>query len=42
MASWDFLDGPEVENPPSNTGDAGSIPVQGIKNPHAMKPWHHN
>ena len=42
MASWDFSDGPEIENPPSNAGDVGSIPDQGIKSPHAMKPWHHN
>lgn len=38
MVSWDFPDGPEVENPSSKAGDAGSIPDWGIKSPHAMKP----
>ena len=31
----DFLGGPVVENPPSNAGDAGLIPGQGTKIPHA-------
>ena len=33
--SRDFPVGPVVENPPSNAGDAGSIPGQGTKIPHA-------
>ena len=33
MNSWDFPGGPEVKNPPSNAGDAGSIPDQGTKIP---------
>ena len=33
---WDFLGGPVVKNPPYNAGDAGSIPGQGTKIPHAM------
>ena len=32
----DFPRGPVVKNPPSNAGDAGSIPGQGTKIPHAM------
>ena len=32
---WDFPGGPGVKNPPSNAGDAGSIPGQGTKIPHA-------
>ena len=32
----DFPGGPMVKNPPSNAGDAGSIPGQGTKIPHAM------
>ena len=32
----DFPGGPVVENPPSNAGDAGSIPGQGTKIPHAL------
>ena len=32
---WDFPGGPVVKNPPSNAGDAGSIPGQGPKIPHA-------
>ena len=32
----DFLDGPVVENPPSNEGDIGSNPGQGTKIPHAQ------
>ena len=31
----DFPGGPVVKNPPSNVGDAGSIPGQGTKIPHA-------
>ena len=39
----DFLDGPVVKNPPTNSGDTGSISGQGTKIPHAMEqlsPWH--
>ena len=32
----DFPGGPVVKNPPSNAGDAGLIPGQGTKIPHAM------
>ena len=32
---WDFPGGPVVKNPPSNAGDAGSIPGRGTKIPHA-------
>ena len=32
----DFPGGPVVENPPSNAGDAGSIPGRGTRIPHAM------
>ena len=31
-----FPGGPVVKNPPSNAGDAGSIPGQGTKIPHAV------
>ena len=31
----DFPGGPVVKNPSSNAGDAGSIPGQGTKIPHA-------
>ena len=31
----DFPGGPMVKNPPCNSGDAGLIPVQGTKVPHA-------
>ena len=31
---WDFPGGPVVKNPPSNAGDAGSIPGRGTKIPH--------
>ena len=31
----DFPGGPVVKNLPSNAGDAGSIPGQGIKTPHS-------
>ena len=33
---WDFPGSPVVQNPPSNTGDLGSIPRRGTKIPHAM------
>ena len=49
---WDFPGGPVVKNPPSNAGDAGSIPGRGTKSPHAVwqlspraattEPAHHN
>ena len=32
----DFPGDPQVKNPPSNTGDAGSISGWGTKIPHAM------
>ena len=32
---WDFPGGPVVKTPPSNAGDAGSIPGRGTKIPHA-------
>ena len=39
-----FPGGPVVTNPPANAGDAGSIPGQGTKIPHAKEqlspPWH--
>ena len=35
MEIWDFPGGPVVKNPPSNSGDTGSIPRQGTKIPHA-------
>ena len=31
----DFPGGPVVKKPPSNAGDAGSIPGRGTKIPHA-------
>ena len=31
----DFLDDPVVKNPPTNSGDTGSISGQGTKVPHA-------
>ena len=31
----DLLGGPGVKNPPSNAGDAGFVPGQGTKIPHA-------
>ena len=34
--SGDFPGGPEVENPPSNAGDIGSIPGQGTKISHVV------
>ena len=33
---WDFPGGPVVETPPTNAGDAGSIPGQETKISHAM------
>ena len=48
----DFPGGPVVKNPPSNAGDAGSIPDRGTRIPHATghlslhttitEPTHHN
>ena len=40
----DFPGGPVVKNLPSNAGDAGSIPGQGTKIPHAAGQLsaHHN
>ena len=35
MTPGDFPGGPVVKNPPSNAGDAGSIPGQGTKIPYA-------
>ena len=35
MFCWDFPGGPVVKNLPGNAGDAGSIPGQGTKIPHA-------
>ena len=37
IKSWlgDFPGSPVVKNPSYNTGDAGSIPGQGTKSPHA-------
>ena len=35
MYFGDFPGGPVVKNPPSNAGDAGSIPGWGTKIPHA-------
>ena len=32
---WNFPGGPVVKNPPSNSGDTGSIPSWGTKIPHA-------
>ena len=36
MDPWDFPGGPVVKNPPYNAGDAGLIPGQGTKIPHAV------
>ena len=33
--NWDFPGGPAVKNLPSNAGDAGPLPGQGTKIPHA-------
>ena len=35
MRCWDFPGGPVVKNPPSNTGDVGSMPGRGTKILHA-------
>ena len=38
-----FLNGPVVKNLPSNAGDVGSIPGQGMRIPHAteqLSPYH--
>ena len=35
MSPRDFPGGPVVKNPPYNAGNAGSIPGQGTKIPHA-------
>ena len=37
LLSWDFPGGPAVENPLCYAGDAGSIPDQGTKIPHALE-----
>ena len=37
MVSRNFSAGPVVKNLPCNVGDAGSIPGQGMKIPHAIK-----
>ena len=52
ITDGDFPGGPMVKNPPSNAGDAGSIPHRGTKIPHATgqlrlhaattEPVHHN
>ena len=36
----DFPGGPVVKNPPSNAGDAGSIPGWRTKRPHAITTEH--
>ena len=36
MGRRDFPGGPVIKNPPYYAGDAGSIPAQGTKIPHAM------
>ena len=36
ISKGDFPGGPVVQNPPYNAGDAGSIPGQGTKVPHAV------
>ena len=36
ICGGDFPGGPVVKNPPSNAGDAGSIPGWGTKIPHAL------
>ena len=36
VLGWDFPGDPVVKNPPSNAGDAGSIPGWGTKIPHAV------
>lgn len=42
MLERDFPGGPVVMNPPSNVGDAGLIPGQGAKTPHASWPKKQN
>ena len=37
MVGGDFLGDPVVKNPPSNSGDIGSIPSQEIKIPYASR-----
>ena len=37
IVRWDFPGGPVAKNPPSNAGDAGSIPGRGTKIPHAAE-----
>ena len=37
LALGDIPGGPEVNNPPTNAGDMGSIPGLGTKIPHAME-----
>ena len=39
---WEFLGGPAVKTSPSNAGVAGSIPGQGAKIPHALRPKNQN
>ena len=34
---WYFSGGPLIQNPPCSAGDAGSIPGQGTKLPHAAE-----
>ena len=34
---WDFPGGPVVQSPPCSTKDAGSVPDQGTKIPHAVE-----
>ena len=42
MDSGDFPGGPAVKTSPSKTGGVGSIPGQGIKIPHALRPKNQN
>ena len=37
LVDRDLPGGPVVKNPPSNAGDAGSIPGRGTKIPHAAE-----
>ena len=39
---WDFPGGPGVKSPDCHAGDAGSIPGQGTKIPHALCPKNEN
>ena len=41
-SSWDFPGCPVVKTSPSNAGDMGSIPGQGVKIPHASQSKHQN